>query len=844
MLRLKNTVLILFALVSLAGVGNIAVQATAKADDHPGNADVDTSNNINYGGKVYKPTNWACGSGGGAEDVRNWAGDPDCKKHYYINDDTVNDYIVIDGNPEDATGALYLDRQGGVTGTNVEWKKDITLNGGMSAKDKRAKDERTKKRQDAQSALDSNKERLCEKVDPANKAGCETKLQNAFNSCYDQLGGAGGTERDVDQNALYDCMANTTGYSRDDMKDALIPPLNMDTSQQCSVNGMGWIICQATKLVAKITDGVFVALKELMEVPSLDRNSPGGEELYTVWAGIRNVANVIFVILFMIVVFSQLTNAGIDNYGIKRLLPRLLVAVVLVNASYYICALMVDVSNVLGGTLKYTLEQFALPVRLNFDGWNQVASVALVAGVGVALYMHIFALFPIIVSGLIAMFIAVLLLLAREAFIIILIILSPIAFVLNTLPNTQKWFERWWSFFFMMLLVYPIIAVVYAGSKIAAGIISATAPEESMTQLIFAILALGVQTIPFFIVPLLMKVSGGVFERFTGVINNPNKGVFDKMKKRSNEWKDDKDKVRSTNAILKDSNGIYGRAQKRKAKRDYAADYTKSQLKGDALNKYLSQPGVAEELARKGALGAAGASHNIPFVNPNSEQSEEEGIKALDKAEEQILSSQQTTLDIDLTNVTAEEAVLDNDNYNLDDLDKLAKHGIDKDGNAATEVARAAAMKKLGASGDIERIHDLLRTLKEMEDGQNKLMRHALATGIDSSGVSGKAIHLNGSATASIKNGSAFQDSPGASAASNDVVNRMYSNAEANGLYSASSLSSQSTQSLAGLKQAMDNQAISPAQSTVLRDTANKVTESSRLTTRMSNSAQRELTRF
>src|SRR3990167_6436613 len=129
MLGLRNIALLLFALATLAGVGNIISQTVVRADDHPANADIDESNNINYGGKVYKPTNWACGSGSGAEDVRNWASDPDCKKHYYINDDTVNDYIVISDNPEDATGALYLDRQGGITGTNVEWSKNITLNG-------------------------------------------------------------------------------------------------------------------------------------------------------------------------------------------------------------------------------------------------------------------------------------------------------------------------------------------------------------------------------------------------------------------------------------------------------------------------------------------------------------------------------------------------------------------------------------------------------------------------------------------------------------------------------------------------------------------------------------------
>lgn len=793
----------------------------------PGNANVE-GGSINYDGMTFDRSGYSY-------DLSNYV--TDNRPVYEYDSSICNTFIVIPNDPLEEQTSATIWTASGIFGCRIDKSKNISLNNGMSVKEKEAKDKRQADRTNQQKALDHNKQKICERVEPTNIEGCKDKLQGAFDGCYDQL--SQDFTKDVDNEALHQCMSDRTGYSREDIDDALNPPLNVNTTSECEVVGMGWVICQASKLLGKITDGVFVVLKELMKVPSLDKNTSGGKDLFEVWSSMRNIANVLFVILFLIVIYSQLTNAGIDNYGLKKLVPRLLVAVILVNVSYYICAILVDLSNVLGGTLKYTLERFALPVRIDFDGFNQVASAAVVVGAGFMLYMNIFALFPIIVSGLIAMFIAVILLLAREAIIIILIVVSPIAFVLNILPNTQKWFERWWGFFFMALMMYPIIAVVYAGSKIAAGIISATAPEESATQIIFAILVLGVQTIPLFIVPLIMKASGSVFERFTGVINNPNKGPMDWAKKRSNEWKDDKNKLRSSKSITSNSKSPYGRIQKSKAKRDFATKNTKEQLKGDALKNYLAQPDVAKELSDKAALGAAGASHNIPFADPNSGGTIENAKSARQKAQERIANSMRDAeLNVEIEEVTAEEAVLDDENRSLKELESMAAKGEDLNGNSVSERTQAAAMKKVAKTGDVERIESLIRSLQQMEQGGSGMLRRSLADGIDASGASGHAVHLGSAGTSKIRSGEAF------SSGTPDAVNKLYADANNSGHYSSGTMSSQHAQSLAGLKKAMDSGAINSTSAATLKNTAQSVAQSSRLTTRMSNSAQREISRF
>ena len=84
--------------------------------------------------------------------------------------------------------------------------------------------------------------------------------------------------------------------------------------------------------------------------------------LYQAWLVFRNIANIIFVIIFMFIIFSQLTGWGIDNYGIKKMLPKLILVAILVNLSYIICAIAVDASNIVGQGVRGLFENVAKSV--------------------------------------------------------------------------------------------------------------------------------------------------------------------------------------------------------------------------------------------------------------------------------------------------------------------------------------------------------------------------------------------------------------------------------------------------------------------------------------------------
>jgi len=252
----------------------------------------------------------------------------------------------------------------------------------------------------------------------------------------------------------------------------------------CALPGIGWILCPILETMARVADGIYSFLAEFLEVPPVanDTNS----DLFKVWSIMRNFANVAFVIAFLIIIFSQVTSVGITNYGIKRMLPRLVAGAILVNLSFWICAIAVDLSNIGGSSLKALFDSigagFSLPAAQGngfLDGfavsnsWQGIVGTLLAGGLGiVALYLGFAAILPLLAAVVITAAATLLALIIRQAAIVILIVLSPLAFVAFLLPNTQALFTRWRRMFTTLLILYPIIALLFGAGALAGKIIA------------------------------------------------------------------------------------------------------------------------------------------------------------------------------------------------------------------------------------------------------------------------------------------------------------------------------------------------------------------------------------
>jgi hypothetical protein len=315
-----------------------------------------------------------------------------------------------------------------------------------------------------------------------------------------------------------------------------------------ATRGIGWIICPVTNWLAGAMDWLFGILTNFLKVRPAQTNADSA--LYRAWSVMRNFANVLFVIGFMLIIYSQLTSFGISNYGIKRVLPRLIVAAILVNISYWVCAIAIDLSNILG----YSLQDLFIAMRNSIVGpgqgnswsiasWESVTGFilsggtavaaatlgirALTAGsVGSALYM----LLPILVGVLMAVLVALLILAARQAIITVLVIIAPLAFVAYLLPNTEKYFDKWRGLFMTMLLVFPMFSVLFGGAQLAGLAIIQNADSINLV-----ILGMAVQVAPVVITPFLVKFSGSLLGRIAGMVNNPNRGAIDRTRKWASE---------------------------------------------------------------------------------------------------------------------------------------------------------------------------------------------------------------------------------------------------------------------------------------------------------------------
>ncbi|MNQ27264.1 hypothetical protein D3C85_405190 [compost metagenome] len=321
----------------------------------------------------------------------------------------------------------------------------------------------------------------------------------------------------------------------------------------CTVEGVGWIVCSLSSFLAEGMDNVFNLLTGFVAVQPI-RTSDQSGDLYKAWDVMRSIANIVFIIGFLIIIYSQLTSTGVSNYGVKKLLPRVIVAAILVNVSYYICAIAVDITNVLG----YSMQHIFIQIRENLFGihgntwsdsmgnWASVTGfvlsggatvLALGAGGAAALAATggtaaaaIFLLLPILVGALITILVVLLILAARQAIIIILIIIAPLAFVAYLLPGTEKWFEKWRDLFMTMMIFFPAFSMVFGGAQLAGAVII-----QNATSINLIILGLAVQVAPLAIAPLLMKLSGGFLNRIAGIVNNPGKGLVDRTRKWSSE---------------------------------------------------------------------------------------------------------------------------------------------------------------------------------------------------------------------------------------------------------------------------------------------------------------------
>lgn len=299
----------------------------------------------------------------------------------------------------------------------------------------------------------------------------------------------------------------------------------VSTTNPCTEEtaAMSWIICPALSMIGNASDKLYGLISEFLEVDPLttDQNTP----IRLVWEYIRNISNIVFVIFLLIVVISQITGFGLSNYSIKQATPKIIVVAILVNLSFFICAISIDISNIAGAGIKSALDNItnSMLATTPLDFADSASSLSLgtiltvLVGGGVAVGGGAALLFasggslggvfwlvvPIIFTAFLAIVAAFLTLAARQAIILLLAMVSPLAIVAYAFPNTEQLFNKWKALFTQMLVFFPIFSFLFGASALAGYAILASAQNA-----IGVVLGIAVQTLPLFFSFKLLKMSG------------------------------------------------------------------------------------------------------------------------------------------------------------------------------------------------------------------------------------------------------------------------------------------------------------------------------------------------
>ncbi len=438
--------------------------------------------------------------------------------------------------------------------------------------------------------------------------------------------------------------------------------VNAEKSEtSCAVTGIGWIICSISRWIADGMDHTFNMISGFLTVKPLSNDTSSG--LYQAWNVTRGIANACFIIAFMLIIYAQLTSYGISNYEIKKMIPKLILAAILVNVSYYVCTVAVDLSNILGDSIQKALIQIreSLPSPMpggSMLNWKSMTefllsggtiAVAGIAGyaaftgaaIGGSVTALVFMLFPILVSGLLSVLIALMVLAARQALITVLVIISPLAFVAYLLPNTEQYFTKWRQLLTTMLMIFPMFSLLYGGSQLASFIVI-----QNTDQISVVLLAMFIQVAPLALTPFLIKFSGSLLGQLSSMMNNPRRFLVGQTK----EWAQDHSKTQAGKAQAAAANrgGTYfhRRAFRRnldQKNRDgwkkLGEDYTDAVWHNDPrYRRHHTRSTYAEQIKKVGETGAERhlQEHHNPQLDRliGQRRMNEDAVKMLEAREE------------------------------------------------------------------------------------------------------------------------------------------------------------------------------------------------------------------
>ncbi|MFA4998639.1 MAG: hypothetical protein WC514_01335 [Candidatus Paceibacterota bacterium] len=206
--------------------------------------------------------------------------------------------------------------------------------------------------------------------------------------------------------------------------------------------------------------------------------------------------NIGFILVLVFIALSTILR--LENYTMKKLLPRFILIAILINFVPVICGIIIDVANavtlsffknndfgqLIGDAFKNTpLGSFIAnpPPDYSFNQFLDEANkiIGLSGIIGMIVKAAVSTFFGIFTGGVVLIY--ALLFLFRVIAIWLLVIMAPIAWFCWILPDTQKYYKMWENYFLQWSFVGAIMGFfLWMGTRMMN--IVTNFPEISMTS--------------------------------------------------------------------------------------------------------------------------------------------------------------------------------------------------------------------------------------------------------------------------------------------------------------------------------------------------------------------------
>ena len=220
---------------------------------------------------------------------------------------------------------------------------------------------------------------------------------------------------------------------------------------------IAWLL----EIIAGFLGSLILSVIDLLIVVSGYNNFIDADVVNTGWVLVRDVANMFYIFVMLVIAFG--TMLKLEAYTWTKLLPRLIITAVVVNFSRTIMGVIIDFAQVIMITF---VNGYAAAAGGNFaqgfslDAMFKIKQGAIAVGTNTDFKIIIAYLLATVMLAIALVVVSVFLaiLLGRIITIWILVILSPIAFLMGTFPKGQEYYSKWWKQFQNAVIVGPVLA--------------------------------------------------------------------------------------------------------------------------------------------------------------------------------------------------------------------------------------------------------------------------------------------------------------------------------------------------------------------------------------------------